>query len=564
MLERSRTAPPATHTRTWATRTLLLLALLLAPAAPAVALPGDLDPGFDGEGKKTFGYGGYDSAEDALVRPDGKIVLAGFGNANVDFAVTQLNPDGSFDRSFDGDGTAGVDFGGTDQAYAVELQPDGKIVVGGMTGTNVDMAVARLNRDGSLDATFDPGGPDGPGKWTFDHGGNDYVQDLLVQPDGKIVLAGYGRSPKTDFVVTRINPDGSPDGSFDGDGTSGADFGDFDQGFAAALQPDGKILVAGRTYANFDVAIARFNSDGSLDDTFDGEGRKTFGYGGTDFAKAVLVQPDRRIVLAGYGNANTDFAVTRLNPDGSFDTSLDGDGTSDTDFGGSDKGAAAALQSNGKVVVVGYTEAGEDLAVMRLQPGGSLDTTFSFDGKTTVNLGSDEGAHAVALQPDGRIVLAGRTVIEQDVAVVRLEGDPLPEGGGSPGGDAPGTGPGGGSGAPRCAGRRATIVGTVGRDVLRGTRRADVIVALGGNDVIRASRGNDVVCGAAGNDSLAGESGRDRLRGGAGNDRIRGGRGDDKLVGGAGLDRLLGGGGRDSCLGGSGGDRARCETEQSA
>jgi uncharacterized delta-60 repeat protein len=532
-----------------------IVVLLAVSAVAADAAPGDLDPSFDGDGKTSIDYGGDDYANAVAVQPDGKIVLVGSGNANVDFAITRLNPDGSFDTSFDGDGTVGIDFGGADSAQAVALAPDGRIVVAGGTSVNFAMAVARLNTDGSLDASFDPGGTDGPGKRTF--GGED-ANAVLVAPDGKIVLAGSG-GPNIDFVVTRLNPDGSFDTSFDGDGTLGIDFGSKDHGRGAALQPDGKVVVAGQTLDNLGVAVARSNPDGSLDDTFDGTGKKTFGYGGSDSAKAVALQPDGRIVVAGYAGPNTAFAVTRLNPDGSFDTSFDGDGTAGIDFGGNDGAYAVALAPNGKIVVAGIGMGGPGtgaFAIARLQPGGAPDTTFSFDGKTTVDYGGFDDANAVALAPDGKIV-AGRTSVNNDIAVARLQGDPpaamrggLGAGGpgaGGPGAGVSGSGRGAGAGAvPRCAGRRATIVGTAGRDVLRGTRRADVIVALGGNDVVRAAQGNDVVCGGPGADRLAGESGRDRLLGDAGNDR------------------LTGGGGRDICLGGSGRDRATCETKRSA
>ena len=143
-----------------------------------------------------------------------------------------------------------------------------------------------------------------------------------------------------------------------------------------------------------------------------------------------------------------------------------------------------------------------------------------------------------------RYAPAGDTVLS--------EGDLVPSGGSS--GPRGPSGPGGGSGvrhaAPRCAGRAATVVGTAGRDVLRGTRRADVIVGLGGRDLVNAARGNDIVCAGAGNDTVAGGRGRDRLRGGPGRDRLKGG---------PGKDRLGGGGGRDICRGGSGRDRAVCE-----
>jgi uncharacterized delta-60 repeat protein len=555
-------------TRRRGAATIVVVAVLLtALSGLAHAAPGDLDPTFDGDGIRTFGALGGGGAQAVLVQPDGKLVLAGYGG--TDFAVARLNPDGSSDTSFDDDGMSGADFGGNDFGYAAALQPDGKIVVAGQTDVNNDIAVARFNPDGSLDASFDPGGTDGPGKKTFGSGGFDIANAVLVQPDGKVVVAGTGNA---DFAVTRLNPDGSFDTSFDGDGTAAADFGGADYGYAAALQPDGRIVVAGQA-GDEDVAVARFNptgpADKTLDTTFSGAGTKRIGYGGFDAARAVLVQPDGKIVVVGYGGPIRKLAVTRLSADGSFDPGFGDGGTAWVDFGGDDIGYAAALQRDGKIVVAGERSGDDDdFAIARLQPGGALDTTFSGDGRTTVDFGGADSGSSMALQLNARIVIAGDTTVGGDFAVARLQGDPPPSGGA---GDGSGHEPGGGPGVPRCAGRRATIVGTGRRDMLRGTRRADVIVALGGNDRIRAEGGNDLVCGGAGNDDVTGQSGRDRLFGGPGNDRLGGGGGKDSLLGQAGRDRLLGGpgddrltggGDRDDCLGGSGRDRAVCETRR--
>jgi uncharacterized delta-60 repeat protein len=571
---------PTRMKRLGAATIVFVAVLLLALPGLTLASPGDLDPTFDGDGMRAFGGLSSDVANAVMVQRDGKLVLAGYGGGN--FAVTRLNPEGSFDTGFGDGGMSGADFGGVDSAYAAALQADGKIVVAGHTEVNSDIAVARFHPNGSLDGSFDPGGTDGPGKKTFGHGGFDIANAVLVQPDGKIVVAGAGNA-KADFAVTRLNSDGSYDSTFDGDGIAAADFGATDIGYAAALQPDGKIVVAGQTgSAEYDVAITRFNptgpADATLDRTFNGAGTKRFGYGGFDSARAVLVRPDGKLVVAGHGGPNSDLAVTQLNPDGSFDTGFGDRATAWADFGGRDFGYAAALQPDGKVVVAGE-RAGvdDDIAIARLQPGGALDATFSVDGRTTVNFGGADAGYALALQADGRIVVAGDTTLGNDFAVARLEGDSPPTGG--TGGPTGGTGgPGGGSGGgaggsvtPRCAGKRATMIGTAGRDTLRGTRGADVIVALDGNDRIRAERGNDRVCGGAGNDNVAGQSGRDWLQGGRGNDRLTGGGGKDSLLGqagpdalfgGPGNDRLTGGGGRDNCLGGEGRDSTRCDNER--
>ena len=532
-----------------AARILPLLAVLaLALPATASAAAGDLDPSFDGDGKRTIDYGGdEDAAMDVAVQPDGRIVLAGRGNVNADVAIQRLLPDGSGDPSFDLDGSLGIDFGGRDGGRAVALQPDGKILVAGdsLTSSGLDLAIARVNADGSADPTFD-----GDGKRTIDYGVVDGAMALALRPDGRIVVAGYGNAD-SDFAIHSLLPDGSGDPSFDLEGSLGINMGGADYGYATALQPDGKILVAGSTSkpGDSDMAIVRVNPDGSLDSSFDGDGKRTIEFGGLDHALALALQPDGRIVLVGQGSANSDIGIVRLLPDGTGDPSFNLDGARWVDLGGAEQGLAVALQPDGKILAAGFASDGvdSDFVVLRVHPGGSLDTTFAGDGTRTIDYGVDAGAMGIALQPDGRIVVAGRA--GHDLAVARLLGDPrAPDG---PGPVAPGMP----SAVPRCAGRTATIVGTGARDRLRGTPRADVIVALGGNDVISGGRGNDLICAGAGNDRVRGDSGGDRLFGQSGKDRLNGG---------AGKDLLNGGPERDRCLGGRARDRARtCETSRS-
>jgi uncharacterized delta-60 repeat protein len=502
------------------------LATVLLVAGVALASPaGDLDPTFDGDGKRVFGDG---AGTAALVQPDGKIlfVTAGVNVSGVvdDFTLTRLHPDGSPDMSFDGDGTALADFGGEDTAYGAALQPDGKIVVAGSTLAqgNARMAVARFNTDGSLDASFAPGDPDGDGRQIIEDAANYEFRAnaLAVQPDGRIVLAGFSHSglPKDDnFVIKRLTPKGAVE-----DTTFDVDFGGSEMGNAVALQPDGKIVVAGGVTGAADagMAVARFDSDGAPDMTFGGTGKRVFGT--ADAAQAVLVQPDGNLVLVG---STIEFVVSRLKPNGEPDASFGSGGTFTTDFGGA-LALTAALQPDGKILVAGIAVADFDFAVVRLLAAGAPDPSFGSAGKSTFTQGGIDAVRAMALQADGRIVLAGQ--VDTRVALARLKADPRPVAGGG--------GPAGKPSVPRCAGKRATIVGTAGRDRIRGTRRRDVIAALGGNDVIRGLAGNDIVCAGRGNDLVAGGGGRDRLLGGPGRDRLVGGPGRDRLIGGLGRD----------------------------
>ena len=494
--------PPRTG-RGWAGVLAVLAALALAVSVGlALGAPGDLDTSFDGDGKRTIDYGGEDRGQAVALQPNGKILVAGYGGSNTAMTVTRLNPEGSLDNGFDGDGTSGVDLGGDERAYALALQPDGKIVLVGETfppiGFGPDIAVARLNPDGSLDAGFN-----GNGVRLIDYGLTfDGGRAVALQPDGKILVVGFSGLETPAMKVTRLNPNGSNDMSFGAGGTSSVNPPGDEQALGVALQRDGKIVIVGdrvppggvRTV----VLVVRLDPGGAIDRDFGIGGTRSIDYGAGVSARgrAVTLQADGKIVVAGSGGADTAMMVTRLNPDGSNDTSFDGDGTSGLDLGLGESANAVALQPDGKVVVAGST--GARVAIGRLQPGGSPDTTFDFDGRQTVGFGLSDVAFGLALQPNGRIVVAGKT--DGNVAVARLEGDPPPARGGAGSGSGSGPGVGGSAGGRatyRCAGKRATIVGTSRRDALRGTRRTDVIVALGGNDLVRAGAATTWSAGAA-------------------------------------------------------------------
>jgi uncharacterized delta-60 repeat protein len=202
---------------------------------------------------------------------------------------------------------------------------------------------------------------------------------------------------------------GELDTSFDDDGMVTTDFGGLDEALGVAIQADGKIVAAGRGTAVGDFALARYNRDGSLDTSFDGDGKVTTDFGSPfDVALGVAIQPDGRIVAAGTA-AGDDFALARYNRDGTLDTSFDGDGKVTTDFGAMDAALGApAIQPDGKIVAAGYTTAGGDFALARYNRDGSLDTSFDGDGKVTTDFGSPfDVAAGVAMQPNGRIVAAG-------------------------------------------------------------------------------------------------------------------------------------------------------------
>ena len=332
-------------------------------------------------------------------------------------AQAQAVTAGSLDLSFSGDGVVTTDFGNLDEHLrAVAVQPDGKIVAAGYTqgGHSFDFALVRYTAGGALDGSFGNGG-----KVTTEFGHHAHAHGMALQPDGKIVVVGHTHTLANDnFLIARYTANGSLDTSFGGDGKTALDFdGGFDYAFGAAVQPDGKILVAGTAFVDgaYDFALARYNPDGSLDTSFDTDGKVTTGFGPAgsirnDTAQALALQSDGKIVLAGYSGA--DFALARYNPDGSLDTSFGTDGKATTGFGKDNARIyKVAARSNGKIVAMGRSFAAinrdVDFEVARYNANGSLDASFGNGGTVRTDLGYGEYGYAGAVQPDGRIVVGG-------------------------------------------------------------------------------------------------------------------------------------------------------------
>ena len=410
------------------TAVTLLFSIALAPTA--AALPGDLDTTFDSDGKVTTDFGGpFDRASGVAIQPDGKIVAAGVSGDGVsgnDFVLARYTRDGALDTGFDTDGKVTTDFGSRfEEASGVAIQPDGKIVAAGTSGdfSLSDFALARYNGDGSLDSSFDI-----DGKVTTDFGSLDQALGVAIQPSGKIVAAGFsGVFPLVDFVLARYNRDGSLDTSFDADGKVTTDFGSSSElATSVSIQPDGRIVAAG--FSGDDFALARYNGDGSLDTSFDTDGKVTTDFGSfgqaSEVAHGVAIQPNGKIVAAGFSGdfPLSDFALARYNGDGSLDTRFDTDGKVTTDFGSFDQALGVAMEHDGRIVAAGTS--GDfsllDFALARYNGDGSLDTSFDTDGKVTTDFGSFDQASEVAIQPNGRIVAAGFS--QPDFALARYVG----------------------------------------------------------------------------------------------------------------------------------------------
>jgi uncharacterized delta-60 repeat protein len=400
--------------------------ILLAAYFTSLAQPGSLLSSFGNSGKVQTDMGSsFDLINDIAVQNDGKIIVVGRTGTvpNYDFAVARYNPDGTLDGTFDSDGKVVTTISSTsDVAYAVAIQNDGKILVSGgaNSGPNSTFCVVRYNGDGSLDNTFDGDGILlGPFPATFSFAG----QAIALQNDGKILVGGAVNGDQLDFAVARLNPNGSLDNSFDNDGyaQTSTNPGSVDQGFKLAVQTDGKILMGGRirqtapSLGPFQIALIRYNADGSLDNNFAAGGIFILSNANENTCYGLAVQTDGKIVLGGYSspNGDGDFAVMRLTSNGMLDNSFDGDGIVTTDFyGANDWGRSLKMQTDGKIILSGSALNGTDqnFALARYNIDGSLDNTFGIGGKYVVANTGNEDAYGMGMFGTN-IYLGGGTTV---------------------------------------------------------------------------------------------------------------------------------------------------------
>jgi uncharacterized delta-60 repeat protein len=396
---------------------LLLLHFVFTCSQSALATPGSLDP--------TFGNGGSVFAtipalnpdvHGLAIQPDGKILMAGttFGpDSTQDFAVARLNPDGSVDTSFGTNGIVAIPFDNFADEYAraVGIQSDGKIIVAGHVqfgSPGWDFGVVRLNANGTIDTSFGIGG-----KVKVNIGGNDFVNDMILQPDGKIVITGTMRpTPNTDVPVVRLTADGALDTTFNGTGKVFVAIGEGinDGGNALALQPDGKILVVG--YSGSNTLLFRLRSNGTLDiGDFGAFGIRLIAIGANGMdANSTAIQADGKIVIGGstFGSPFRAVIFARFAQDGSLDTSFGNGGSVSIDVrpSQSDFCRSVLIQSDGKIIGVGAS--GGNYILVRLNPNGSLDNEFGTGGKVAVNVApAHSGASRAVLQPDGKVLAVG-------------------------------------------------------------------------------------------------------------------------------------------------------------
>jgi uncharacterized delta-60 repeat protein len=388
--------------------------LLLLLTNLIIASPGDLDLTFNSTGYRITDVtaSNNDEAKAMAIQPDGKIVAVGYSLNLGEFALVRYTTSGALDTTFGTGGIVRSSFSAQADLRAVTLQADGKIVVGGylrnVTSSRNEFALARYTSTGVLDPTF--GGGDGVATMQIGSG-NSLISGLAIQSDGKIVAVGEGAvtSGRPDFVTVRYLSSGDLDSSF---GIQAVDFlgNSFDYAYAVKLQSDGKIVVAGYVNDPFTaIGVVRYQTNGTLDTSFDGDGRVVTQLSAA--ASSLVIQPDSKIVV---GATGSDYNLVRYTTIGSLDTSFGGGtGIVTVDVGSSDIVGGIALDTSGNIIVAGSGIVGKsnrDIFVARHLTNGNLDPVFDAggDGIVTTSLGTNfDNAYAVAMQTDCKIVLAG-------------------------------------------------------------------------------------------------------------------------------------------------------------
>lgn len=392
---------------------IVITSFILFPIKNALGQAGNLDYSFGINGKTITDFANSaDVSYSIAIQPDGKIVLAGTtGNDSSDFAIARFNENGNLDSTFNKNGKVTTDLGSPyDACRSVAIQKDGKIIATGSagTGTLFDFATVRYNKDGSLDSSFNASGMV---RTSFPGGSYSNSYSVAEQPDGKILVGGYvitDFSAPPSFALVRYNMNGLVDSSFGVEGKVITSQGT--EAFSLAIQSDGKILLSGYFYdkGKYDFAVARFNSNGILDSSFNLTGIViTAVNSGYDISNCMTIQPDGKIILAGF--ADSSVALVRYNTKGILDSTFGTNGKILISTSGSIY--SIALQRDGKIILGGTSDITPvNFTLIRCDSNGMIDSTFGLNGIVSTDSGIGT---SVAVQQDGKILLGGYTLYGQ-------------------------------------------------------------------------------------------------------------------------------------------------------
>ena len=384
------------------------------------AQPGTLDPSFNISGTVTTTFvSGQDAGRSIAIQPDGKIIVAGSTYTSgtfytYDFAICRYETDGTLDQSFGSNGKVTTDFYGYDEeAKCLAIQDDGKILVAGYSydfpNASIDFAMVRYLTNGNIDSSF---GLNGKVLTFFD--GDAMANSIVIQTDGKIILAGMSRYllGDQDFGMVRYKSDGSIDSTFGLYGITRTDFtsGSEDNAYAMALQSDGKIVLAGETRLSpspdFNFAIVRYETDGDPDASFGNSGKVIANFGqNKDEIFAVAIQEDQKIIVTGKTGSDfsNDFGMIRYNTNGTPDPSFGFSGRVNSPGKGTMR--SILIQPDSNIVVAG--ELNSNFTLYRYHFNGTIDSTFGTFGQVLTSITGSDVGHSIALQDDGKLVLAG-------------------------------------------------------------------------------------------------------------------------------------------------------------
>lgn len=389
--------------------------------------PGTFDGDFDSDGVGFYyvpDYTGGCLAYATAIQPDGKILIAGTSaidnNAYGNVTIMRLNPDGAADEWFgnqlfwNSTGNYFSPMGFTlenamvvsNTAKAIALLPNGDIITGATYFTNDGFAIQNFGTSGYLNSNFGSG----DGTVVTNLGTSATFYALVVQPDGKIIAAGDASNgiENTTFALVRYDTSGNEDATFSFDGIVTTALG-FSYGSSArtvAVQPDGKIIAAGHYGAQ--CALVRYLANGNLDNTFGSSGKVITAVGDESIINAIALQPDGKIVAAGYSTSfgfQGNYTLIRYNANGTLDASFGVGGiatVSDGMFNG------VAIQPDGKIVATGSRLSSQTLDLIRFNANGTRDNTFGIQGIAYPVYGAE--GRAIAIQPDGKIVVTGYSV----------------------------------------------------------------------------------------------------------------------------------------------------------
>lgn len=356
-----------------------------------------------------------DYVSSVALQSDGKIVVG--GSAVVDdikqFTVIRITTAGSVDTTFGTSGFANTLIGSTSEIESIKIQSDGKIVAVGSTteGGQAKMAIVRYNTNGTLDTSF---ATTGIVTKLIDEGCAAY--DVELQTDGKIVVGGVAVNGSPRFCLVRYNTDGTLDTGFGTSGVVTTAIADRSIGRSVVIQTDGNIVLAGyaitATTGVSQFALARYDTSGVLDSSYGTGGLVTTTIGSQAKAFSAALQADGKIVAV--GSSDSDFALARYNTDGTPDTGFGTSGIVVASLNGSDELRSVKIQSDGKIVAGGVS--GTYFALGRFNTDGTLDNTFGTGGVVTDAIHTSAGINSIAIQIDGKIVVAGFDVGRAAVA----------------------------------------------------------------------------------------------------------------------------------------------------